>query len=144
MTDLTPLERALALAVRQHAGQADKAGAPYILHVLDVWQAVRADGHDETHQVAALLHDVVEDTDTTIAEIEQTFGAAVAAAVEALTHRPNEPNADYLARVKANPVARIVKLADSRNNHGRIGNITDAATRDRLTAKYQRVFDTLG
>ena len=140
---MTQLEHAFALAVRQHAGQTDKAGAPYILHVIDVWQAVRADGHDETHQVTTLLHDVVEDTDTAIEDILRDFGAIVASAVDALTHRPHEPNTDYLARVKANPVARIVKLADSRNNYGRLGNIGDASTRERLTAKYQRVFDEL-
>lgn len=143
MTQPTSLERALALAVRQHAGQRDKVGDPYILHVLEVWQDVRAGGHDETHQVTALLHDVVEDTSTTIEEIEHEFGATVAAAVDALTKRSHEPASGYLNRVKADPVARIVKLADSRNNYARLDRLKDTAVRDRLTIKYQRVFDEL-
>lgn len=141
---MTPLEKAFALITQIHAGQTDKAGAPYILHLIDVWQSVRSDGHDETHQIVALLHDSVENTDLTVEAVEREFGALIAAAVDVLTKRKHEPNADYLARVKANPIARIVKLADSRNNYGRIANLDDAATRARLTAKYERVFETLG
>ena len=67
--------RAYALARRAHAGQRDKAGAPYILHPLSVAQGVMASG-DEDALVCALLHDVVEDGGVDLDEIRQEFGDA--------------------------------------------------------------------
>jgi len=58
------LEEAIALAARAHAKQIDKAGKPYVLHVLRVMMAVPDDA-----KIAAVLHDIVEDTDTTINDL---------------------------------------------------------------------------
>ena len=59
---MTTLERAIAIATKAHAGQIDKAGEPYILHALRVMLAVET----PEERTAAVLHDVVEDTDWTI------------------------------------------------------------------------------
>lgn len=124
------------IAAAAHEGQVDKAGQPYIAHPARV--AARVAG-DERAVAAAWLHDVVEDTDVTLADLEQTFPPEVTAAVDALTRRPHEAPADYYARVRQLPLALTVKLADLADNSDpqRLAQL-DAATRDRLTAKYAR------
>lgn len=62
------------------------------------------------------MHDSVEDTGITLDEISSLFGESVAQAVDAITKRNGEPYQDYLNRVKANPIARLVKIADLSHN----------------------------
>lgn len=109
--------RARALSERAHAGQVDKAGRPYIAHPARVAAAVAAQRGERDPAVAvAWLHDVVEDTGCTLEEIEQQFGAGVAAAVDAVTRRAGELPEEYYHRVASNEVARVVKLADIADN----------------------------
>lgn len=124
------------IAVTAHEGQFDKAGRPYIAHPARV--AARVAG-DELAVVAAWLHDVVEDTDVTLADLERTFPPEVIVAVDALTRRSGETPADYYARVRQVPLALTVKLADLADNSDpqRLAQL-DTATRERLTAKYDR------
>jgi len=110
------LEIAIALAGTVHRGQTDKAGQPYILHVLSVMLRVRRAGHPEWLQIAAVLHDTLEDTTLTLDEIRRTFGEPCASVVETVTRRPDEPYATYIARIKQDPAARAVKLADLQDN----------------------------
>jgi hypothetical protein len=111
------LGRAITLAMEKHAGQKDKAGAPYILHPLRVMFAV--DG--EYERMAAVLHDVVEDCGVTLDELrERGFPEPVVEAIEALTKRPDEHGADsyfdFVERAGQNGIARTVKLADVADN----------------------------
>lgn len=101
-----------ALARIAHAGQTDKAGRPYILH------PERVAGRLPTPeaQVVGWLHDTVEDTGVTLEEIAAQFGPDTAAAVESVTHWPGESDADYMRRVKADPVGRLVKISDLIDN----------------------------
>lgn len=118
------LERAIEIAAAAHAGQFDKAGQPYILHPLRVM--LRVDQPNE--RMAAVLHDVVEDTPVTLAELAaQGFPAAVLDAVAALTKLPGETRVDAAKRAAADPVALEVKLADNAENMdlSRISNPTD-------------------
>lgn len=108
----TLLSDAVAFAARVHLGQIDKAGAPYILHVLRVMLSVR--GLDE--QVAAVLHDTVEDAGISLDTIRIRFGDVVADAVDALTRRQGETYSDFIERCRENPIARVVKLADVADN----------------------------
>jgi (p)ppGpp synthase/HD superfamily hydrolase len=82
-----PLAReALAFADERHAGQQREAdGAPFVLHPLEVACLLDDAGHPEHVVAAGALHDVLEDTDTTAAELERRFGARVARLVEAVT-----------------------------------------------------------
>jgi (p)ppGpp synthase/HD superfamily hydrolase len=107
-------QEALKFIVKAHAGQKRRNGNPYIIHPIRVSQEVKSD----VEKVVALLHDVLEDTKTDYATILATFGPEAAGAVEALTHRKDEPYMDYLARVKANPIALTVKIADIADNLG--------------------------
>lgn len=109
------LEDAIAHASALHAGQVDKGGKPYILHVLRVMQAVEHFGQD--HMIAAVLHDVVEDTTESLDDL-RLMGAseAVVAAVDALSRRDGEVYREFIWRVSCDPIATVVKLADLEDN----------------------------
>jgi len=110
---VSTLERAIALAAEKHAGQLDKAKAPYILHPIRVMLGVET----LEEKMAAVLHDVVEDTDVTLADLAaEGFSPAVVRAVDALTRRKGEDYMDFVRRAGADPVARQVKLADLADN----------------------------
>lgn len=110
---MSTLERAIEIAAAAHAGQLDKAGQPYILHPLRVMLRVNGD----RERMAAVLHDVVEDTDVTLAELTlHSFAPEVIAAVAALTKLPGETRLAAAARAAENPIALTVKLADNAEN----------------------------
>ena len=118
----TDVEGARALAKLAHADQRDKAGQPYITHPERV--AARMDSPEG--QVVAWLHDTVEDTEVSLEEIERRFGPETASAVDALSRREGEDWDDYLDRVRANPVARKVKINDliDNSNLSRLPRVT--------------------
>lgn len=133
---MSSLERAIAIAAEAHAGQVDKAGHPYILHPLRVMLSVEG----EYAQMAAVLHDVVEDTSVTLDQlVSEGFPTAVVEAVEALTKRPGETRLMAAERAAQNPIARVVKLADNADNMD-LSRIPNPTERDfaRL-AEYQAV-----
>ncbi|MGZ3147827.1 HD domain-containing protein [Lentzea chajnantorensis] len=135
------LENAITIATEAHEGQVDKSGLPYIGHPLRVMAAVSG----EHEQMAAVLHDVVEDTPVTAAGLlARGCPPEVVDAVVALSHLPDEPQEDYLRRVAANPLAVTVKRADIGDNlsPARVARL-DAATQERLKAKYARALGLL-
>ena len=135
------LEDAIAIATSAHEGQVDKSGRPYIGHPLRVMASVSG----EHEKMAAVLHDVVEDTSVTASDLlARGCPAAVVDAVVALSHLPDEPQEDYLRRVAANPLALSVKYADIGDNTSpaRMAQLDDA-TRERLQAKYARALGLL-
>lgn len=103
------------IAYSQHEGQLDKAGLPYVFHPYHLAEQM---GNDECAICVALLHDVVEDTDITLKDLEaQGFPAEIIDALECLTHREGEPYLGaYIEKIKENPLARKVKLADLKHN----------------------------
>lgn len=110
---MATLERAIEMAAKAHAGQVDKAGQPYILHPLRLMLSVRTP-HE---RMAAVLHDIVEDTPTTFDDlVAEGFPPEVVAAVRALTKADGEKRIDAAHRAAADPVARAVKLADVADN----------------------------
>ncbi|MEJ2538587.1 MAG: HD domain-containing protein [Gemmatimonadota bacterium] len=110
---MSTLERAISIAAEAHAGQTDKSGAPYILHPLRVM--MRVEGDDA--RIAAVLHDLVEDTHWTFDDLRtEGFDEAVVAALDALTRREGELYMDFCRRAATNELARQVKLADIDDN----------------------------
>ncbi|WP_299556342.1 HD domain-containing protein, partial [uncultured Mycolicibacterium sp.] len=83
--DLAVLQRAYEVAAQRHADQLRKSGDPYITHPLAVAQILAELGMDTTTLVAALLHDTVEDTGYTMAELTAEFGEEVAHLVDGVT-----------------------------------------------------------
>lgn len=128
-----------------HEGQTDKAGEPYWeTHVADVADRVAHLGPRE--QAVAWLHDVVEDTEVTLDELRHRgFPEEIVAAVDAITRREGEQPDAYYARVKANELARRVKV------YGDIPSNTDPERLDllppdvraRLSGKYAKALAAL-
>ena len=108
------LEKAILVATMSHEGQVDKGGLPYILHPLAVMLSLPAD--DVSGRIVAVLHDVVEDTSTTLLNLSSWLPIAELQAVDAMSKRKGESNRDYWTRCKANPIAARVKVADMRDN----------------------------
>jgi (p)ppGpp synthase/HD superfamily hydrolase len=133
---MSTLEHAIALAAKAHEkGKPDKGGAPYILHPLRVMLAVST----TEERIAAVLHDVIEDSDWTIERLRnEGFAEPVLRALEALTKREGEDYEDFVRRAGKDPIARRVKLADMRDNCDltRIPHPNDEDRR--RTEKYKR------
>jgi|SRR5579864_7886015 len=112
------IEDAIALATRAHEGQTDKAGQPYVGHLLRVMSGVRIESEVAiAAKMAAVLHDVLEDTTVTSADLRSSgCPSEVIEAVEAVTKRDAEGLEAYLSRVAGNGIAYAVKLADMVDN----------------------------
>src|ERR1035441_8547021 len=109
------LERAIACAFDAHAGQKypSPEPEPYILHPLRVMCAVEG-AHA---RMAAVLHDVIEDTDVTLVDLQIAgYPRPVIHAVDCLTRRDGETYATYIERVATDPMATMVKGADPRDH----------------------------
>jgi (p)ppGpp synthase/HD superfamily hydrolase len=120
---MATLERAILIAAQAHLGQRDKAGAPYILHPLRLMMRMES----EAAMIAAVLHDVVEDSDWTLDQLRgEGFSEEVLHAVDCLTRREDESYDEFISRAKADAVARQVKIADLEDNMNvkRIGEMT--------------------
>ena len=110
---MATLDRAIQIASAAHAGQVDKEKLPYILHPLRVMMHVAS----LPEKIAAVLHDVVEDTAVTHDDLaKEGFSADVLDAVRRLTRTPDIKYVDYVVRCKESAVARAVKLADLTDN----------------------------
>lgn len=106
-------KKALKLCFEAHRDQVDKTGLPYVFHPFHLAEQMT----DEETTVCALLHDVVEDADYTLDDLkEMGFSQSVLEALSLLTHEEGVPYMDYVKRIKANEIARAVKIADLRHN----------------------------
>ncbi|MDX2253970.1 MAG: GTP pyrophosphokinase [Pseudanabaenaceae cyanobacterium bins.39] len=134
------LNLAIAIASKAHEGQFDKAGKPYIAHPLHVMSQMTT----LEEKIVAVLHDVVEDSDITIADlVRQGFPSIITEAIAAITKLEGEPYANYILRVKSNAIARQVKIADVMHNMD-INRIEHPTEKDFLRIeKYQKVLQEL-
>ena len=131
MSDTTLILRAAAFAARKHRDQRrkDAEASPYINHPLELARVLAEVGGvtDAATLCAALLHDTVEDTDTTFDELQREFGAEIAALVAEVTDDKSLPKTERKRlqidhATNLSPAAKRVKLAD------KICNLTDVAT----------------
>lgn len=140
------ISKALLFAYNAHHGQKDKAHIPYIFHpynvacdVMEMFQcfsALRKRCNVTACVVAALLHDVVEDTNISLQFIEQEFGPLVSTIVKLLTKGMDESSDEYYQRIQTNTSALIVKICDLRDNM-RPDRILNTAKKDiERTARY--------
>lgn len=119
--EMAGLDRAIAIATKAHAGETDKAGSTYIRHPLRVMRAMDT----ETERIVAVLHDVVEDSEWTLSEIEAEFDTEIRDAVDCLTKDENKREqmddteyylTEFIPQAAANDIARKVKRADIEDN----------------------------
>jgi (p)ppGpp synthase/HD superfamily hydrolase len=138
---MSTLERAIVIAVEAHAGQVDKAGAPYVLHPLRMM--LRVSTSDE--RIVAVLHDVCEDCpgwtfDRLRAE---GFSEHIIQALQSVTKRDGEDYETFVRRSATNAIGRRVKLADLHDNSD-LSRIAMPSERDfRRMEKYRRAIDLI-
>lgn len=110
-TELTV--KAMRIAYEAHRDQYDKGGVPYIFHPYHLAEQLE----EEYDICVALLHDVVEDTEVTLSDLENAgFPKEVIDAVALLTRDKEVQYLDYVRRIKSNSIARKVKLQDLAHN----------------------------
>ena len=104
---------AMKILFNQQKDQVDKSGMPYVFHPWHVAEQMT----DETTTIVALLHDVIEDTDMTLEDLEEYhFNEEIIAAICAITHNLDVAYDDYIKGVSNNPIATKVKIEDIRHN----------------------------
>lgn len=137
---MNQLEKAIQIALKAHAGQTDKGGNTYVLHPLRLMVQMPT----EQLQTIAVLHDVVEDSTYTFEDLaKEGFPEEIINAVRSLTKKEGEQYDDFIQRVKSNPLAIPVKIADMKDNSNldRIPNPTEK-DRERVK-KYQQAIEML-
>lgn len=141
------LDDALALVVAKFHGVTDKMGQPYVLHCLRVMLGVSG----SFAQQVAVMHDLVEDTDVTLDDLKNLkFPEEVIAAIQLVTHIRSDTYADYVVQIRANELARQVKIADLHDNYSlaRVAyrerhNAEDAGRIQRYILSYQFLTDAI-
>ena len=140
----TPLTiKALKLSYQAHEGQFDKAGVPYIYHPYHIAEQME----NEYTVCAALLHDTVEDTFVTLNDLSGIFPSEIVRAVKLLTHEDHVPYIEYIRRIKSDPIAKAVKIADLRHNSDQtrfagVKNVNENKLRQ-LREKYENALELL-
>ena len=137
-TDMT--KKAIKLMFEKHKDQYDKSGLPYVFHPFHVAEQME----DEDATIVALLHDIVEDTDTTFEDLkEMGFSDTVIDALRLMTHDKNVDYFDYVEKIGKNPIARKAKIKDLEHNMDTTRlDIVDETAKKRLV-KYKKCHDYL-
>ena len=120
--------KAMKIAYEAHAGQVDYNNVPYIFHPYHLAEQM----DDEISCTVALLHDVVEDTSLTFADLEQVFPKQVVEIVMLLTHDEKVDYFDYIQNIKTNTIATKVKLADIEHNSNEDRSLGSNLTQEQL------------
>ena len=136
-------KKAMKVAYEAHHGQTDRSGVPYIFHPFYVAEQM----DDEISVCAALLHDVVEDTEITFEDLEKDFPEEVVEALRFLTRDKSMNYFDYIRNLRKNPIAKKVKQADLLHNSD-VTRLTDcenisARQISRLHGRYKRALEIL-
>lgn len=133
------LQKAIAVAVVAHGGQEDKGGNAYIRHPLRVME--KLDTEDE--MVCGIMHDVVEDTDITLNDLEVLgFTMSQIKVINALSKVKGQPHEEYISEIEKSPLATKIKILDMKDNTQlhRLKNIT---LTEKDQKRYQRYIHDL-
>jgi (p)ppGpp synthase/HD superfamily hydrolase len=106
---------AISVAACGHESQFDRGGNPYILHTLRVMNAM---GDDIVAKIAAVLHDICEDTEHSLVTLRGRgiINEPALHAIDLLTKQEGQTYAEYIIGVKSDPIASKVKMADIQDN----------------------------
>ena len=134
--------KAMIIAYNAHQNQFDKANVPYIYHPIHIAEQMDT----ELECIVALLHDVVEDTDITLNDLEKEFPQEVIDLLKILTHDKHDKKIDYIEyikKVKTNPIATKIKIADLKHNSD-ITRLDKITTTDlKRIEKYKKALEIL-
>jgi hypothetical protein len=137
---ITLRKKAEIIAKKAHAGQVDKAGEDYFNHP----KRVSYNFNEDNEIIVAFLHDVIEDTNITLEQLKKEgFNDEVLVALDAITKRESESYDQFIDRVKENPIALKVKMADLRDNMD-ILRLPELTEKDlQRIAKYHKAYKYL-
>ena len=116
MIESEKVQRALNFATQKHKGQKRIGGDDYITHPIAVCEMLKKQGYGEDFQITALFHDLLEDTTATEDEILEYGNQDVLTAVKLLTKEKGYNMEKYIAGIKSNQIAFVVKGADRLHN----------------------------
>lgn len=135
--------KAMQIAYMAHHGQTDCNGIPYVFHPYHLAEQM----DDEISCCVALLHDVAEDTEVTLDELGKDFPQEIIEALKLLTHEKDTDYFDYVRRIKDNPIAKKVKLADLAHNMDRTRivdcSVVSTEKLDKWDEKYSKAMKIL-
>jgi GTP pyrophosphokinase/guanosine-3',5'-bis(diphosphate) 3'-pyrophosphohydrolase len=148
------LNRAYVYAMRMHGAQKRASGDPYFAHPIEVAGILTDYRLDTATIVTALLHDVIEDTPVTRAEIEELFGPEIGELVEGVTKlsklelssehlRQAENLRKFILAISRDVRVLMVKLADRLHNMRTLGYIKQAAKRERIARETLDIYAPL-
>jgi guanosine-3',5'-bis(diphosphate) 3'-pyrophosphohydrolase len=148
------LNRAYVFAMRAHGGQTRKSGDPYFTHPLAVAGILTELKADPATVATALLHDVVEDTTTTVEEIERLFGAEIAHLVDGVTKlskmelkseasKQAEDFRKFVMAMADDVRVLLVKLADRLHNMRTLSHHPDQEKRTRIALETMEIYAPL-
>ena len=107
------IKKALKICYEAHKDQYDKGGLPYVFHPFHLAEQMQ----EENEIIVALLHDVLEDSNYTLIDLEEAgFSENIINALKLLTHQKPVPYMEYIKNIKSNPLATKIKLADLKHN----------------------------
>lgn len=135
------IDKALEIATKAHKGQVDKAGVDYIIHPITVSKLCQT----KEAKIVGLLHDVVEDTNVTLKDLEEFFSSDIIEAIRLVTKTEGFNIDEYYQNIKNNKIAKEVKLADLTHNMdlSRFNN-QDLTEKDlKRKEKYQKYYEYL-
>jgi (p)ppGpp synthase/HD superfamily hydrolase len=137
---MATLTQAIILATKNHEGQTDKSGNPYIFHPLRLM--LKAAQEDE--QIVAVLHDTIEDSSLTLDDLRnEGFTETIVEAVDSLSRRKKESYEEFILRIKQNPLARRVKVLDLQDNTDLTRNKKTTEKDRKRLEKYSKALDVL-
>lgn len=135
--------KAMQIAYMAHHGQTDCNGIPYVFHPYHLAELM----DNEISCCVALLHDVAEDTEVTLDELGKDFPQEIIEALNLLTHEKDTDYFDYVRRIKDNPIAKKVKLADLAHNMDRTRivdcSVVSTEKLDKWDEKYSKAMKIL-
>ncbi|GEM_PF-3313511 len=132
-------DEAVRYATMMHEGQNRIGGEPYVTHPLAVAEILKKKGFPIEYRIAAVFHDLLEDTEAEDDVIMAYGGQEVLKAVKLMTKEYNYNMADYIERIKANPITMNVKAADRLHNLSTAG-VTDWRFKKRYVEETKKWF----
>lgn len=138
---MSDLQTAILIAAQAHRGQKRKNGLPYLLHPFRVMLRMKT----EKEMIVAILHDVIEDTSVTLADLKaKGFCEDILTALDLLTKKKAQDYEEYIASISRNPLARKVKIADLEDNMN-LGELPKVSKNDiNRNRKYKNAWLSLG
>lgn len=136
-------QKAMQIAYTAHHGQTDCNDMPYVFHPYHLAEQM----DDEYFCCVALLHDVAEDTSVTLEDLAKEFPQEIIEALKLLTHEDGTDYFEYVKKIKDNPLAKRVKLADLEHNMDRSRivdkSVVSAEKLDKWDSKYSKAMEIL-